>query len=148
MRTTSLTIEWHSCGLCCWDDMVFERTTVSRNSKTIRIHQMNGRRETLLDESVKANAADVEALFEQIDYILSTDTWSSDYSVEVCDGFMWDMILRQGISSRIKIHGTVAPPPHGEELERAIRKMLRDLDATFEPELFCATKYEDEIEDY
>ena len=98
MQSTSLTIVWHSCGLCSADDMVMEKTTISRATNTIRIKQYNGYRELLRDEHVKVNANELHELFVLIDQILDDGTWLPDYSVEVCDGFMWYMYVRQGRS--------------------------------------------------
>ena len=138
MQSTSLTIVWHSCGLCSADDMVMEKTTISRATNTIRIKQFNGYRELLRDELVKVNANELHELFVLIDQIMDDGTWLPDYSVEVCDGFMWYMYVRQGRSMPVKIHGTVEPPPFGPDIEKRIRKMLQHAGAAIDPELFYA----------
>jgi len=140
MQTTSLTIEWHNWGLCCGDDMVLEKTTVSKASGTIHITQSNGRREIILDKHIKAATDELQELFTLLDRVLDTGGWSPDYSVDVCDGFMWNMYIRRGKSKMIKVHGTVEPPPYGLEIESRIRKMLRNSEATIDPELFCACR--------
>ena len=83
MQSTSLTIVWHSCGLCSVDDMVMEKTTISRATNTIHIKQFNGHRELLRDELIKVNASELHELFVLIDQILDDGTWIPDYSVEV-----------------------------------------------------------------
>ena len=140
MQSTSLTIVWHSCGLCSGDDMVMEKTTISRATNTIRIKQYNGYRELLRDEHVKVNANELHELFVLIDQILDDGTWLPDYSVEVCDGFMWYMYVRQGRSTPVKVHGTIEPPPFGLDIETRIRNMLQNTEAMIDPELFCACR--------
>lgn len=140
MQTTSLTIEWHNWGLCCGDDMVVEKTTVNKAAGTIHIVQSNGRREIVFDELIPANPEKLLELFDSIDRILDTGEWSPDYSVDVCDGYMWHLYIRRGKSKMIKIHGTVEPPPFGVEIEQCIREMLRQAEATVDPELFCACR--------
>lgn len=105
----SLTIEWHNWGLCCGDDMVVEKTTVKKAAGTIHIVQSNGRREIVFDELIPANPEKLLELFDSIDRILDTGEWSPDYSVDVCDGYMWNLYIRRGKSKMIKIHGTVEP---------------------------------------
>lgn len=143
MQTTSVTIEWHNWGLCCGDDMVLEKTTVSKASSTIHIKQYNGHRGILLDERVAVNLGALQEFFEFIDRIAEAEQWTVDYSVDVCDGFMWNMYIRQGRTRRIKLHGTVEPPPYGEEIERRIRHMLLEANALVNPELFCALQCEE-----
>lgn len=140
MQTTSLTIEWHNWGLYCGDDMVLEKATISKPSGTIHITQSNGRREIILDEYIKAPSNELQDLFTLIDQVLDTDGWASDYSVDVCDGFMWNMYIRRGTSTMMKVHGTVEPPPYGSEIESHIREMLRKAKAAVDPELFCACR--------
>ena len=138
MQTTSLTIEWHNWGLCCGDDTVLDRTTVSKKSGTIHITRSNGRRKIILDEYIKVATDELQDLFTLIDRVLEAGGWSSDYSVDVCDGFKWILYIRRGTSKMIKVHGTVEPPPYGLEIESRIREMLRNSEATIDPELFCA----------
>ena len=140
MQSTSLTIEWHNWGLCSSDDMVLERTTISRAASTIHVKQFNGRHDLIHDELVRVNADEIYDLFVLIDQVMDTEAWIPDYSVDVCDGFMWNMYVRQGRSTPIKIHGTVEPPPFGPDIEKRIRKMLQHADAAIDPELFCACR--------
>ena len=140
MQSTSLTIEWHNWGLCSSDDIVLERTTISRAASTIHVKHFNGRQDLINDELVRVNADEIYDLFVLIDQVMDTEAWIPDYSVDVCDGFMWNMYVRQGRSTPIKIHGTVEPPPFGPDIEKRIRKMLQHTDAAIDPELFCACR--------
>ena len=140
MQTTSLTIEWHNWGLCCGDDMVLEKTTISHATNTIRIHQTNGRRETVHDEFVKVSEDEIRGLFSMIDQIIENGGWKPDYYLNGCDGSAWKMLIRRGSASQIKVQGAYMNPPHGEEIERRIRQMLRNANAQIDPELFCACK--------
>ena len=141
MQSTSLTIEWHNWGLCSSDDIVLERTTISRASSTIHVKHFNGRQDLIHDELVRVNADEIYDLFVLIDQVMmDTEAWIPDYSVDVCDGFMWNMYVRQGRSTPIKIHGTVEPPPFGPDIEKSIRKMLQRAGAAIDPELFCACR--------
>ena len=140
MQSTSLTIEWHNWGLCSSDDMVLERTTISRAASTIHVKHFNGRQDLIHDELVRVNADEIYDLFVLIDQVLDTEAWIPDYSVDVCDGFMWNINVRQGRSTPIRIHGTVEPPPFGPDIEKRIRKMLQHAGAAIDPELFCACR--------
>ena len=140
MLSTSLTIEWHNWGLCSSDDMVLERTTISRAASTIHVKHFNGRQDLIHDELVRVNADEIYDLFVLIDQVLDTEAWIPDYSVDVCDGFMWNINVRQGRSTPIRIHGTVEPPPFGPDIEKRIRKMLQHAGAAIDPELFCACR--------
>lgn len=140
MQATSLIIEWHNWGLCCGDDMVLEMTTVSRQTGAIHITQYNGRREVVTEVQVSGNMDDIKDLFALIDRALDNNEWESDYSVDVCDGYMWRLYIQRGNFPQTFIHGTVVPLPHGPEIEKLIRKMLKEADAQIEPELFCACK--------
>lgn len=137
MRTTSLTIEWHNWCLCSGDDMVLERTTVKKASGTIHLMQSNGHREIIHEEFIKVGPDALHELFALVDRILDADDWCADYSVDVCDGFMWNMYIRRGNSKIIRVHGTVDPPPYGAEIERYLRQMLLRAHAIIEPKFFC-----------
>ena len=60
-----------------------------------------------------------------------TTDWKSDYSVEVCDGHEWEVIIKYTDKTSKKIKGTILPPPDGKEVERRIKVL-----ANFENEPF------------
>ena len=78
MQSTSLTIEWHNWGLCSSDDMVLERTTISRAASTIHVKQFNGRQDLIHDELVRVNADEIHDLFVLIDQVLDAEAWIPD----------------------------------------------------------------------
>ena len=50
--------------------------------------------------------------------------WNKDYSVPVCDGYRWEVIIRFSDKTTKKVVGTVEPPLNGKLLEKMIYKLV------------------------
>ena len=144
LHSTSLSIDWFDCGLCPGDSIVHEQITVSRINNAITIKQFDGADRLLVKTEVAVQEELVNDLFLYIDGLCHTDAWASDYSVMVCDGFCWEMVIRFGRSRRQKIKGTVDLPPYGEVITRNIKDMLENTYCLVMPRIFGIDPEDDE----
>lgn len=136
LLSTSLSIDWFDCGLCLADGIVHEQITVSRLDRAIIIKQFDGKDSLLVKTEVAVKEEMVTDFFLYIDNLCHANTWESDYSVEVCDGFCWEMLIRFGRSHRYKIKGTIDFPPYGNVITRKIEDMLNNTHCTVTPRIF------------
>ncbi|MEB3103365.1 hypothetical protein [Ferviditalea candida] len=124
-RITSITITNTSCGLCSTEEILRHITTVYRTGK-IKHSLYNGLSATAVKEyGYNVDKQQCEAFFIFLSEEVKIDGWMNDYSVPVCDGWSWSMLVRYSDHSVKKICGTVEPPPNGETIEKTIRKLVR-----------------------
>ena len=136
-RITSFKLTWYDCGLCCADDVVQERIVVSRNKKAMVFKRLNGYGETVSTEEIQIDKPMVEEFFTFLDN--SDSSWATDYSVEVCDGSAWEVMLRYNSHKTRKIQGTIEYPPCGPEIEKFIISFIEQAQSMSAPIMFgCA----------
>jgi len=124
-RVTSITIKNYSCGMCSAEEVTCHVTTVYRAGK-IKHCLFNGLSVAAVKEcEYSIDKQQCEAFFIFLSEEVKIDEWLNDYSVPVCDGWSWDVQIRHSDHSIKKVSGTVEPPPHGIEIERSIRKLVR-----------------------
>ena len=51
--------------------------------------------------------------------------WDDDYSVPVCDGYHWEVIIGFSDKTTKKVVGTVEPPINGKLFEEMIYKLAK-----------------------
>ena len=133
-RITTFKLDWYDCGLCCIEDVVHERLTISRNKNALEFVRFNGRGDPLSSETIGIQQASVDSLFSLLEHL---DThWGTDYRVDVCDGSSWEITVRYSTNKTKHIHGTVEYPPYGPEVENQIRQILRQYQTFLEPIIF------------
>lgn len=136
-RITSFRLEWYDFGLCCADDVVQERITISRNKKQLVFEQLNGYGNVVSTEEIRIETPLVEDFF---DFLEEADgQWETDYRVEVCDGSSWEVLMRDSTHQTRKICGTIDYPPCGPEIEKFIIKVIEEDESLATPIMFgCA----------
>lgn len=123
-RITSFSIDWYSCGLCSSFDKVHEKTIVYLNKKIIKIEKFNGLGELLTREEYFVLRDNINEFFDFINKIDLSHEWKNDYTVMVCDGWMWEMRLRYSDNTVKLIKGTVEMPAKGRTIKKMIINML------------------------
>lgn len=144
LHPTSISIDWFDCGLCPGDSIVHEQITVSRIDNAIIIKQFDGTDRLLVKTEVAVQEEMVNDFFLYIDNLCHANAWESDYSVEVCDGFYWEMLIRFGRSHRYKIKGTIDLPPYGDVITCKIEEMLENTYCLVMPRIFGISPEDDE----
>ena len=116
---TSCTVTWDDCGLGCADDI---RRVVTRILQTeIQVRFYNGYGDLISGRIWPVSNQQKTEIFDCLNK--SIQEWGNDdYSVEVCDGYCWEMKLcAKGKCLRL-IKGTVEPLlPHNLHLPGRVR---------------------------
>lgn len=126
-KITGFRLDWYDCGLSTFSPLSHVRTMISRNSSSITIKHMKDPG-IFYESRIPVKKESTEEFFNA----LSAVDWETNYSVSVCDGYSWEMILKSGTSTVTRVKGTVVPPSETKELERMIRDMI---DASGCPEI-------------
>lgn len=135
-KITSFSIDWYSCGLCSGDDIVHEKTIVYLNKKLIRIEKFNGLDELLAKEEYFVLSDKINEFFDFVNKIDLNQEWKNDYTVMVCDGWMWEMRLRYSDNTVRLIKGTIEMPAKGRIIKKMIENMLSNEECMEMPILF------------
>lgn len=135
-KKTSFSIDWYSCGLCSGDDIVHEKTIVYLNKKLIRIEKFNGLDELLAKEEYFVLSDKINEFFDFVNKIDLNQEWKNDYTVMVCDGWMWEMRLRYSDNTVRLIKGTIELPAKGRIIKKMIENMLSNEECMEIPILF------------
>ena len=117
---TSFIFTWIDCGLCCGEFPVKEKVVLSRFDRLLYVKHYNGSDKLLYETKAAVSEDLAEDFFEELEKI----KWEEDYSIPVCDGWAWEMVLGKGKGKDFKAVGTVEAPPEAEKLTAMINKML------------------------
>ena len=132
-KITSVEISNTSWGLCRFEDIIRHKLILYRRGR-IKHLLYNGLSDSPIQEHSHAiNAEEMEAFFERLVSEYKVQDWEPDYSVDVCDGMHWEIMIRHSDHTIRKIKGTVEPPPRGKKLREDIYKLA---DYVVEPWLF------------
>lgn len=66
----------------------------------------------------------IKEFFDKLLIDIKVLEWKDNYSVEVCDGYHWDVLVNFSDGTIKKVEGTVEPPPNGKLLEEMIYALL------------------------
>lgn len=122
-KITSIIIINTSWGLIIGDEISEEVLTIYRKGK-IR-HQLYNRQSDKPAREYEYDVAssDINSFFKSLTDIFRVNEWEADYSVDVCDGWHWELKIRYSDNTIKKIEGTVEPPPKGELLKKYILEL-------------------------
>ena len=120
---TSCTVTWDDCGLGCADDI---RRVVTRILQTeIQVRFYNGYGDLISGRIWPVSNQQKTEIFDCLNKSIQKLV-NDDYSVEVCDGYCWEMKLcAKGKCLRL-IKGTVEPPPQGQVIRYMVTKIVGD----------------------
>ena len=120
---TSCSVTWDDCGLGCADDI---RRVVTRILQTeIQVRFYNGYGDLISGRIWPVSNQQKTELFDCLNKCIQ-EWGNDDYSVEVCDGYCWEMKLcAKGKCLRL-VKGTVEPPPHGQVIRDMVTQIVGD----------------------
>ena len=124
-KITSITIRNESWGLICGDQIAAHEVDIFRNG-VVKHELFNGlSKNPIMENRYKTNQSVMENFFDYLENDIGIETWDSDYSVEVCDGWHWIVSIRFSDHHVKKIVGTVEPPPRSKEIEDYLTKIVK-----------------------
>ena len=82
-------------------------------------------RKSIKTSEYKVSKNSVKEFFNKLSTDVKILEWNDDYSVPVCDGYHWDVIIRFSDKSIKKVQGTVEPPTNGNLLEEMIYELAK-----------------------
>ncbi len=123
-RITSLTIQQESWGLLAPDEDSSHELKINRRGTVSHNIYAGSKEKPARVYKYKVGIDKIEEFFNFLENKIKIHSWTDDYSVDVCDGYHWTIIVRYSDNRIKKIEGTVEPPPEGKKLERLIKKMI------------------------
>jgi len=124
MKIVSLEIINKSWG-CIGPNTISQVQTIIRETGQVEISTFKGISEKPIElYECEISGKVIELFFKNLIKDVKILDWKDNYSVEVCDGYHWDVIITFSDGTRKKVQGTVEPPPHGELLEEMIYTIL------------------------
>lgn len=129
VQISSLELRWRCCGMTAADAPVQEVIKVTHRPSTIQWSQYNGLGELIQQRFYPLSRQERDAFFQLLHEIFGP--WEgfdrrnpSDYSLEICDGSQWELLLRYAHNPVRHIIGAVALPPYGKRITEELRKLL------------------------
>lgn len=137
-RITQFNLHWYDCGCTCYGEVIHELLQVRRNRSEIVFLQYTAPdNRNAIPANVERCKLDKGKVEEFFDFLGKCEpAWSSDYSVEVCDGSEWKMQLWHSSHKVTKICGTVEYPPLGKEIEGYIVSFVKKASWSIVPRIF------------
>lgn len=139
---TGFRLDWYDCGLHAPGPESHIRTRFNRLKGILSIGHMKTGSEFYYETRIPVSEEMTEKFFRE----LSSVNWQEDYTVEVCDGFSWEMRLKSGTAVVTKSSGTVYAPPETEKLEKMLREMIEESGCLECPMFWGSTPEEDDEE--
>ena len=133
-RITTFNLHWYNRGCSCVDSVLHEEITIYRRENLLVFFQYNGYKSRIATDRIKLNKEEVKTFFEFLEKY--ADKWEPDYSVEVCDGSEWKVLMRHSSLKVTKSRGTVEYPPYGKQIEEYIRSFIENRKSLIDPQLF------------
>jgi hypothetical protein len=124
-KITSIKIINTSWGLIDIGEIAEQALTIYRTGKIK--HQIYNRAsdKPVNEYEYKINKADMNSFFNYLTDNVNIQEWKEDYSIEVCDGWCWELKIRYSDNTIKKVIGTVEKPPKGDQIEEYILKLTR-----------------------
>jgi len=122
---TSIEITHQSWGMISADEISESNLNINKNGE-IKVHLYNEVNDKISEiYKYKISNSEIEEFFRKLITDVKVLQWNDDYSVHVCDGWHWDIIINFCDKSIKKISGTVEPPTNGKVLEKMIYKLVK-----------------------
>lgn len=122
---TSIEITHQSWGMISADEISKSNLNINKNGE-IKVHLYNEVNDKISEiYKYKISNSEIEEFFRKLITDVKVLQWNDDYSVPVCDGWHWDIIINFCDKSIKKISGTVKPPTNGKVLEKMIYKLVK-----------------------
>ena len=117
---TGCSITWDDCGLGHAEDI---RRVVTRILQTeIQVRFYNGYGHLISGRIWPVSEHQKHEIFNLLD--ACSQEWKDDYSVEVCDGYCWELKIYSKRRCFRRIKGTVDPPPQGQVIRELVAKIV------------------------
>ena len=139
----SVIINWYDQGLRRPGPDDHFRTTINFEKKRITVAHVRPNGSYFYKTEVPATDESLQKLLS----LFKNIAWEPDYTIPVCDGFEWDMTIKDS-TSPIKSHGTIGAPEGTKEIEELIYDMINESGSSDFPMLFgnLSTFYDEDLE--
>lgn len=123
-RITSIKIINTSWGVLSDDEIAKETLTIYRTGiiKHLLFTMSSKLPKEQYDYKVKLGL--INNFFESLLNDIKVHKWKEDYSVPVCDGYHWELIIRYSDRSFKKVEGTVKEPPKCKLIKTMILNLV------------------------
>ena len=119
---TSFEIRNTSWGERTLEDIIVQQLTLDRTG-CIKHSLFNSLSDLPVEEhEYNVDTSKMEIFFDFISSIIQS--WETDYRVEVCDGWHWQVNIKYSDNTFKKVVGTVQSPPNGELLRQHIYDLV------------------------
>lgn len=122
---TSIEIIHENWGIMRADEISKSNLKINKNGD-IKVHfysERNANKSEIYKYKVSDNK--IKEFFRKLITDVKVLQWDDDYSIFVCDGYHWDVIIKFSDKSIKKISGTVEPPENSKVLEEMIYKLVK-----------------------
>ena len=120
---TYFSLEWQDWSCHPGDALSSTLLIISGSKKKVTYGELDGRGNILFQQDGPLQASDGGTFFALAERIVEQWGDQTDFSVPVCDGSCWKIKVRYNRGKTLKYTGTVAYPPDGQALERALQAL-------------------------
>lgn len=121
----SIKIINESRGCISFDEISKSLFKISKTGKIVVSFFNSNSKKPIKTSEYKVSKNNIKDFFTKLIADVKILEWNDDYSVPVCDGHHWDIIIRFSDKSTKKIQGTVEPPTNGKQLEEMIYELVK-----------------------
>lgn len=122
-RITAFKLFWYDSLFISPDDRKSEEVSIYRDKGLLVSLKYDGKKNLKRGGGrLKLDKKRVNELFELLEKYETE--WEPDYTIRVCDGSSWKILMWHSSHKVTKICGTVEYPPHGKQVEDFIRSLV------------------------
>lgn len=122
---TSIKIMQQSWGCISFDEISKSLFKISKTGKIVVSFFNSDLKKPIKTSEYKVSKNNVKEFFTKLITDVKILEWNDDYSVPVCDGYHWDVIIRFSDKSIKRVQGTVEGPTNGKLLEEMIYELAK-----------------------
>lgn len=122
---TSIKIIQQSWGCIRFYEISESLFKISKTGKIVVSFFNSDTKKPIKTSEYNISKNDVKEFFIKVITDVKILEWNDDYSVPVCDGHHWDVIIRFSDKSIKKVQGTVEGPTNGKLLEEMIYELVQ-----------------------
>lgn len=106
------------------DDISEVKTKVYRDGHLEINTYKNNPKKPFETHEYKISDKEIDLFFSKLISDIKVLDWKDDYSVVICDGYHWDVIIHFTNGTQKKSQGTVDPPTNGKLLREMIYELI------------------------
>lgn len=121
----SMEIIHGNCGLVRGDEISKSYFKVDNNGRIVSSFFNSIDDEPLKTYEYEVSKYKIKEFITKLNTDVKIMEWDDDYSVQVCDGYQWEVTIEFADKSIKKVNGTVESPKNGNILEEMIYKLVK-----------------------